>query len=67
MLSISAHMEHIDYITSISDALKQIKAKGDITFGSMDGENSGQFWGYRFDGKGEMKKLVGNITFLEEI
>lgn len=60
------HMEHMDYVSSISKILNKIKAKGDITFGSMDGDNSGEFWGYRFDGKGGMKKLVGNVTFFEE-
>lgn len=63
---ISDHMEHMDYVSQIADSLKQLKVKGDITFGSMDGDNSGQFWGYRFDGKGGMKSLVGSLSFTEQ-
>ena len=55
-----------DYVSQIADSLKQLKVKGDITFGSMDGDNSGQFWGYRFDGKGGMKSLVGSLSFTEQ-
>ena len=29
-----------DYVSQIADSLKQLKVKGDITFGSMDGDNS---------------------------
>lgn len=60
------HMEHMDYVGEISEKLKELKVKGDITFGSLDGDNSGSNWGYRFDGKGGMKTLTGVITFVED-
>ena len=66
LMFIPDHMEHMDYIHQISNSLKQLKVKGDITFGSMDGDNSGRFWGFRFDGTGNMKHLVGNVNFIEE-
>ena len=61
------HMEHMDYLwnESIINKLKEMKVKGDITFGSLDGDNSGSNWGYRFDGKGGVKHLTGVITFIE--
>ena len=54
LMFISDHMEHMDYLwnESIINKLKEMKVKGDITFGSLDGDNAGDNWGYRFDGKG---------------
>lgn len=62
------HMEHMDYVGDkrIQRVLKKHKVSGDITFGSLDGDNAGQFWGYRFDGKGGMKRLVGEVVFKEQ-
>lgn len=62
------HMEHMDYLwnESIVNKLKELKVKGDFTFGSLDGDNSGSNWGYRFDGKGGMKTLTGVLTFVED-
>jgi len=60
------HMEHMDYVSSISDKLKELKVKGDITFGSLEGDNEGSYWGYRFDGTGGMKTLTGVVTFVED-
>ena len=65
----SDHMEHMDYIwgeEKIKEKLKELKVKGDITFGSLDGDNAGSNWGYRFDGKGGMKTLTGVLTFVED-
>lgn len=59
------HMEHMDFIAFFEKEIKALKAKGDITFGSTEGDNAGDYWGYRFDGKGGMKKLVGQVNFAE--
>ena len=60
------NMEHMDYIGN-NDAVRQVllkyKVKGDICFGSLEGDNAGSFWGYRFDGKGGMSALEGKIEW----
>lgn len=66
------HMEHMDFLgcdedRAMVEILKKHKVKGDICFGSLEGDNRGRFWGYRFDGKGGMKKLVGHLEFKEGI
>lgn len=61
----SDHMEHMDYVLKVAEKLKEFKVEGDITFGSLNGDNSGSFWGYRFDGKGGIKKLKGSLSFKE--
>lgn len=63
------HSEHMDFISDkrVQRILKKHKVKGDICFGSLEGDNAGTFWGYRFDGKGGMKKLTGVLTFNEDI
>lgn len=63
------HMEWMDYIANseeIKTTLKKHKVKGDICFGSLEGDNAGSFWGYRFDGKGGMKTLTGELTWSED-
>ncbi len=65
----SDHMEHMDYLRNnpeIIELLKKSKVKGDICFGSLEGDNANNFWGYRFDGKGNMVNLVGTLTFEPE-
>ena len=57
------HNEHMDYVGRMFETLKRLKVEGDITFGSLDGDNSGSFWGYRFDGKGDGKYLTGEVKF----
>lgn len=61
-------MEWMDYLSDSKflNVLKKYKVKGDICFGSEEGDNAGEYWGYRFDGEGECKKLVGNIVWNEE-
>ncbi len=62
----SDHMEHMDYLADsaeIVQVLTEHKVEGDICFGSLDGDNAGSFWGYRFDGKGGMKPLEGTIEW----
>lgn len=64
----SDHMEHMDYLGShdqVINILKRYNAEGDICFGSLEGDNAGSFWGYRFDGKGGMKYLKGNLNWEE--
>lgn len=63
------HMEHMDYLGTHPKAfeiLKRYNAEGDICFGSLEGDNADQFWGYRFDGNGGMKKLEGEIVWKEK-
>lgn len=65
VMFLSDHMEHMDYVWQLKKELKALKAEGDITFGSTEGDNAGNYWGYRFDGKGGMKNLTGFVTFVE--
>lgn len=62
------HMEHMDFLGS-NDAMVAVlcahKVSGDICFGSLEGDNAGSFWGYRFDGKGGMTPLAGEVVFKE--
>ena len=61
------HMEHMDYVwqPEVQAVLKKHKVEGDICFSSNDGDNRGQFWGYRFfvdkDGVGQVVELKGSI------
>lgn len=59
------HMEHMDFIgdEEIQKVLKHHKVQGDIRFGSLEGDNRGKFWGYRFDGLGHMVPLEGELTW----
>ncbi len=60
------HMESMDYLGTsqpICEVLCRHKVHGDITFGSLEGDNAGQFWGYRFDGKGGMAPLEGKLQW----
>lgn len=59
------HLEHMDYVhlPHIQEALLKHKVKGDICFGSLEGDNAGEFWGYRFDGKGGVQSLKGTLQW----
>lgn len=62
------HMEWMDWLGNNEDLveiLKKNKVKGDICFGSLEGDNDGEFWGYRFDGKGGMIELKGQVVYKE--
>lgn len=62
------HMEHIDWLERHEDILPTLAAlmvKGDICFGSLEGDNAGAFWGYRFDGQGSFKRLRGDVVWRE--
>lgn len=60
-------MEHMDYLDDedVQKVLKHHKVKGDICFTSVEGDNAGQSWGYRFDGKGGMVELAGATSYGE--
>lgn len=60
----SDHMEHMDYMwnAAIQKVLLKHKVNGDVTFGSMDGDNRGQFWGYRFT-DGVLSNLTGTVVY----
>jgi hypothetical protein len=61
----SDHMEHMDYLsnTKVQTALKAAKVTGEICFADTDSGADPSFWGYRFDGKGGMKRLSGSIVW----
>lgn len=61
------HYEHMDFLwlEEIQKVLLKHKVKGDICFASLEGDNAGSFWGYRFDGKGGGVKLDGEIVYTE--
>ena len=64
------HMEHMDWLGTndkLVAILKKHKVRGDICFGSLEGDNQGEFWGYRFDGAGGMKTLTGGTAFEEHV
>ena len=48
------HMEHMDYVQDVAEILQKHKVEGDIAFSSGEGDNAGETWCYRFDGKGGM-------------
>lgn len=58
-------MEHMDYLwdDDYNTVLKNHKVKGRVCFGSLDGDNAGEFWGYEFNGKGDMKKIEGTLNW----
>jgi len=59
------HFEHMDFLWNedVQKVLCGAKVKGKVTFGSMDGDNSGKFWGYEFDGKGGFRELKGEVVW----
>ena len=67
LVFIEDHMEHMDYLAchkDILDTLQHMGVTGDITFGSLDGDNAGSFWGYRFYGHFEPYRLLqGEVQF----
>lgn len=61
----SDHMEHMDYMhnEAVQEILKKHKVEGKVCFLSSDGDNRGSFWGYEFDGQGNMFELKGKIQW----
>ena len=61
------HMEHMDWLTHETELLAFLASRGvegDITFGSLEGDNAGSFWGVRFDGKGNYCHLTGSVAWV---
>lgn len=60
------HMEHMDYVweDEVQAVLLKHGARGDICFGSLDGGNTGEFWGYRFTQQGVVG-LKGTLHWTE--
>jgi hypothetical protein len=62
------HMEWMDYVNTNTEwmvpILNKYNVKGDICFGSLEGDNEGTFWGYRFDGNGNMSPLTGKLEWI---
>jgi site-specific DNA-adenine methylase len=61
----SDHMENMDYVAheKVQKILKKHKVEGKVCFLSSEGDNKGSFWGYEFDGKGNMFELEGKIVW----
>lgn len=59
-------MEYMDWLDEpeLLEVLKKHKVEGDICFGSLEGDNNGSFWGYRFDGEGNMSTLSGSVEWV---
>lgn len=59
------HSEHMDYMWNekVQNILKKHKVEGQICFTSNEGDNSGEAWGYEFDGQGNMFKIKGIIQW----
>lgn len=60
----SDDFEHMDYMNreEIQEVLKKNKVEGDICFLDNEGYEDTYLWGYRFDGKGGMVKLTGQMS-----
>ncbi len=56
-------MDYLDNNPAFTKILCNHKVKGDICFGSLEGDNAGSFWGYRFNGKGQLQKLEGTLVW----
>jgi hypothetical protein len=58
-------MEWMDYISNleVQEILCKHKTIGVVGFGDFEGDNRGEMWGYKFDGKGGMEKLTGKIMW----
>lgn len=55
--------EHSDYLDAEVCALIAADgATGDVCFGSVEGDNAGEFWGHRFEG-GSCQKLKGEVVW----
>jgi len=63
------HQEWMDFLMwhrNIIEVLQKHKVKGDICFSSNEGDNAGEAWGYRFDGKGGFRALTGRLQWFEK-
>ncbi|QGH74872.1 hypothetical protein MAL1_00126 [Bacteriophage DSS3_MAL1] len=58
-------MEHMDWLTGSDTAMAALAAAGAtgrILFGSLEGDNSGTFWGVEF-ASGHYRKLTGEVSW----
>ncbi|AMO44151.1 hypothetical protein vBRpoSV10_93 [Ruegeria phage vB_RpoS-V10] len=61
----SDDMEHMDYVTHNTEICRAMAAAGvtgRICFGSLAGDNSGQFWGVEF-ASGHYRSLTGKVQW----
>jgi hypothetical protein len=61
----SDDMEHMDYLTADHTTLLAVAAagtEGRICFGSLEGDNAGDFWGVEF-ASGHYRRLTGEIIW----
>jgi hypothetical protein len=58
------HMEHMDCLwrEDVQAILAKHKVSGRVTFGSLEGDNGNEFWGYEWT-DGELKTLNGKIDW----
>jgi hypothetical protein len=63
---IEDHMEHMDYLgdPNVLKVLKEEKVRGEVVFASMEGDNSGDWWRYAFDGEGNCVATGGLLADL---
>jgi hypothetical protein len=56
-----SHLEWMDYMwrDELDTILRRHKVNGEVLFSSSEGDNAGQFWGYRYT-DGVLTNLVGN-------
>lgn len=57
----SDHFEHMDFVWRVWKVLAEHEAKGEIVFASAEGDNKGEAWSYRFDGKGAFEHRQGKL------
>lgn len=63
----SDNMEHMDYITYDDEGcrfLASVGTRGRITFGSLEGDNNGRFWGVEF-ASGHYRKLTATLQSIQ--
>jgi hypothetical protein len=67
VLEIEHENEHTPFVQpEFMQILSEVGAKGDFLYGSMDGDNSGENWGYRFTGLGGWRELEGVLVWKEK-
>ena len=57
--------DYFFYYPELLEILKKHCCKGDIVFSSLE-QFPGKYWGYRFDGNGGCKKLIGGFKIVLE-
>lgn len=50
-------------VDGFTEKLAELGAVGEYLFGSMYGDDSGSFWGWRYDGLGGHEELNGEIVW----